>query len=57
MCNAPDIPEPTRLQSARSPVYRDSGGQNSTGRRSTILTGSQGVVEEQTGGKKTILGQ
>lgn len=59
MCTAPNIPEPVQRQASQSPVYSDSGstGARRSGRRGTILTGAQGVMDSQPAAKKTLLGQ
>lgn len=59
MCfiKTPKITQPTQYQSARQPDYPDGSEGTTKGRRGTILTGSSGVVPEQSGGKKTLLGQ
>lgn len=57
MCSAPDVPDPQRFQSSKTPTYRDSAGIPSTGRRGTILTGGSGIMETSPTGKKTALGQ
>lgn len=59
MCTRPDIPEPVQRQAAQAPQYSESGATSArqSGRRGTILTGSQGVMDSQPAAKKTLLGQ
>lgn len=59
MCTSPNIPEPVQRQASRAPTYSDmrSDGARKSGRRGTILTGSQGVMDSQPAAKKTLLGQ
>ena len=59
MCGgSPDIPAAQKLQEAQAPVYRDTEGTKSKGRRGTILTGSSSAQDlTVSGGKKTQLGQ
>lgn len=61
MCGTPDIPEPTRLQESKAPVFNTLATQRSkAGRRGTILTQSPvataAAAMAPTGGK-TLLGQ
>jgi hypothetical protein len=58
MCSAPKIDEPIQRQAALPPTYReDSKSGASRGRRGTILTGSEGVMDSQVPARKTLLGQ
>lgn len=56
MCT-PSMPKPVSYQASKAPTYREGGSDRSTGRKGTILTGGNGVVEAPAyGAKKSLLG-
>lgn len=58
MCTKPDIPDPQKFQTSKTPTYRDSADKGASGgRRGTILTGGSGITETQGTSKKVLLGQ
>lgn len=58
MCSAPDIPEPTKYQSSKAPVFNTAPtARSKTGRQGTLLTRTTAGQEYVPGGKKSLLGQ
>ncbi len=67
MCNAPSPPpapaapppaaKPVSAETKEARRQEQSAAKNAKGRKSTILTGSQGVQDQAATTKKTLLGQ